>query len=697
MISLGLGVPSKFLSLCARLAFLLAAVAGLLLPASLVAQVTFEPNGGPGYVNFGSQAIGSTSAAQTLNFAISGGTAVGSIGVVTLGAPNLDFTDAGGSTCTAKAYGSDTACTVNVKFKPPVAGLRLGAVVFYSRTGLSGTQLASVPISGIGTGPQIAYGPGVQTVVDSGLDHPFGVTVDGAGDVLIANLGGKHVVKVPAGGGAQTTVGKGLWNPSATAVNGAGDVFIADVVQHFLVKVPAGGGAQTTVQGFANPYGVAVDGAGNVFVSDAYTNLVVELPAGGGAQTTVGSGFDEPFGVAVDSAGDVYVADSGNSRVVKVSAGSGGQTTVGSGLYEPTGVAVDGAGDVFIADRGNGRVVEVPAGGSAQTTVGSGFNEPVGVAVDGAGDVFIADWVNGQVVKVRRSGPPTLAFPTATIAGTTDTTDGTKTAEILNIGNQALNFSAALSYPADFSEPSSDSNACISSTSLSAGQECDVPVEFTPQSNGVFSKDVMLTDNNLNGSGVHQNIPVTGTGNKKTPSITWKPAPLVIDSKLTAAQLNAKASVPGKFVYTPAVGTEIKTTTETLKAVFTPTNTTDYNSVTISVPLPVSVIKLSPTSINFGTVKLDSITTKDVTVTNLGPDAVAIDNPVLSVVKNGDSEEFGAENLCPKSLAAHKSCTIKVEFVAGPFYHQQSATLSVEDSSPGSPQTVSLTALTKEP
>jgi hypothetical protein len=94
---------------------------------------------------------------------------------------------------------------------------------------------------------------------------------------------------------------------------------------------------------------------------------------------------------------------------------------------------------------------------------------------------------------------------------------------------------------------------------------------------------------------------------------------------------------------------------------------------------------------------LDSITTRNVTVSNLGPDAVAIYNPLLSIVKNGDSKEFVALNLCPKSLAAHESCTIKVQFVAGPFYTQQSATLSVMDSSPGSPQKVSLTALTKEP
>ena len=56
-----------------------------------------------------------------------------------------------------------------------------------------------------------------------------------------------------------------------------------------------------------------------------------------------------------------------------------------------------------------------------------------------------------------------------------------------------------------------------------------------------------------------------------------------------------------------------------------------------------------------------------------------------------------AVNLCPSSLAAGKSCTIKVSFIAGPFYSPQSATLSVVDNAYGSPQTVKLTATVINP
>ena len=43
---------------------------------------------------------------------------------------------------------------------------------------------------------------------------------------------------------------------------------------------------------------------------------------------------------------------------------------------------------------------------------------------------------------------------------------------------------------------------------------------------------------------------------KATPTITWStPADITYGTALSATQLNATASVPGTFVYTPAAGT----------------------------------------------------------------------------------------------------------------------------------------------
>jgi phosphotransferase system HPr-like phosphotransfer protein len=103
-------------------------------------------------------------------------------------------------------------------------------------------------------------------------------------------------------------------------------------------------------------------------------------------------------------------------------------------------------------------------------------------------------------------------------------------------------------------------------------------------------------------------------------------------------------------------------------------------------------VTVSPSTIAFGTVSLGSITTKTITVTNNGTAPVTINQPILSIVKGGNSNEFVAVNLCLTPLAAGKSCTITIAFLAGPYYTPQTATLEIMDSAPGSPQPVTLSA-----
>ena len=300
---------------------------------------------------------------------------------------------------------------------------------------------------------------GVQTTVPaSGLNGPFGVAVDRAGDVFIADFFNNRVVEVPAGGGAQTTVGSGLNYPAGVAVDGAGDVFIADAGNNRVVEVPSGGGAQTTVgTGLYSPMGVAVDGAGNVFIADTPHNRVVEVPAGGGAQTTVGTGLGELFGVAVDGAGDVFIADTLNNRVVEVPAGGGAQTTVGSGLPFPAGVAVDGAGDLFIADYHNNRVVEVQL-----------------VAVN-FGSVNICP--GGQTTPAPCSATLTLNYSVKA-----DTTFGS-TVKVLTQGAPNLDFTLS-------------STTCTGT--VTAGNSCTVNVQFAPLAPGLRMGAVQLTDSSAN-------------------------------------------------------------------------------------------------------------------------------------------------------------------------------------------------------
>jgi hypothetical protein len=74
-----------------------------------------------------------------------------------------------------------------------------------------------------------------------------------------------------------------------------------------------------------------------------------------------------------------------------------------------------------------------------------------------------------------------------------------------------------------------------------------------------------------------------------TPSITWsKPADITYGTVLSSTQLNATASVPGSFVYTPASGTVLSAGTHILHADFTPTDTANYTNATADVTINVS-------------------------------------------------------------------------------------------------------------
>jgi uncharacterized repeat protein (TIGR02543 family) len=100
---------------------------------------------------------------------------------------------------------------------------------------------------------------------------------------------------------------------------------------------------------------------------------------------------------------------------------------------------------------------------------------------------------------------------------------------------------------------------------------------------------------------------VSLTVNPATPTITWAaPAPITYGTALSATQLNASASVNGNLVYTPPAGTVLGAGTQTLSVTFTPSDTTDYATVTQTVALTVNqatptVTWATPTAVSYGT------------------------------------------------------------------------------------------------
>ena len=117
-------------------------------------------------------------------------------------------------------------------------------------------------------------------------------------------------------------------------------------------------------------------------------------------------------------------------------------------------------------------------------------------------------------------------------------------------------------------------------------------VNFTPTDTASYStatKTVLLT--------------VT----QATPTVAWSnPASIIYGTALSAIQLNATASVPGSFTYTPAVGNVPAAGIETLSVTFTPNDTASYSTVTKTVSLTVTqgepaITWNNPASISYGT------------------------------------------------------------------------------------------------
>jgi hypothetical protein len=94
----------------------------------------------------------------------------------------------------------------------------------------------------------------------------------------------------------------------------------------------------------------------------------------------------------------------------------------------------------------------------------------------------------------------------------------------------------------------------------------------------------------------------TLTVNRATPTLNWpNPADIAYGTALSSTQLAATASIAGSFTYTPAAGTVLKAGAgQTLSVSFTPTDRTDYATVTstatISVTRATPVLTVGATS-----------------------------------------------------------------------------------------------------
>jgi hypothetical protein len=312
------------------------------------------------------------------------------------------------------------------------------------------------------------------------FDGPQGTAVDSAGNVYVADTANHTIRKITAGGVVSTLAGLAgnpgsadgtnsgarFNNPYGVAVDSAGTVYVADTDNSTIRKVTPGG-VVTTLAGLAgfngstdgtntgarffDPCGVAVDGAGNLYVADTYNSTIRKITPSGIVTTLAGSAgntgstngfgsaarFNNPYGVAVDGAGNVYVADTYNSTIRKITpagavstlAGLAGNfgTTDGAGpaarFFFPLGVGVDTATNVYVADEDSQAIRRVTSAGVATTLAGlpgsfgsadgtgngAQFYYPSGIAVDSAGILYVADQGNDTIRKGGLAfGPPSI-------------------------------------------------------------------------------------------------------------------------------------------------------------------------------------------------------------------------------------------------------------------------------------------------
>lgn len=225
------------------------------------------------------------------------------------------------------------------------------------------------------------------------LNQPSSVAFDGAGNLYIADTINSVIRKVTPGGIISTvagdnTLGGGysgdggaataaaLYWPEGVTVDGVGNLYIADTMNHVVRKVTVGGiistvagnhalaagytgdGGPATSAQLSTPGSVVVDGAGNLYIADG--NFVIRKVDTLGTITTFagvtapdywgdyGPATSAHFGtvkdLTFDSSGNLVFTDSTNNAVRKIDTSTGIITPVaGRGYYYGNGIPATNA------------------------------------------------------------------------------------------------------------------------------------------------------------------------------------------------------------------------------------------------------------------------------------------------------------------------------------------------------------------
>lgn len=278
------------------------------------------------------------------------------------------------------------------------------------------------------------------------LNMPYGVAVDGSGNIYIADTRDQEIRVV---------------NPSTGIIN----TFAGNGLSCFNQKSGCGDGGPPASALLWSPKGVFTDAAGDVYIADTFSNRIRFVAFGSNVITTLvdktgtlgfsGDGgaatsadLDGPGGIFADSAGNLLVSDTGNQRVRQVtngatptivtiaggSLGGDGGSPTQAWLADPWDVAEDAAGDLYIVDQANNRIRKITNPGQSNaviaTVVGTGMagytgdgglavnatlNGPSAIALDSNGNLYIVD-ANNLVVRAVNTGSSSITLGAVVIA-----------------------------------------------------------------------------------------------------------------------------------------------------------------------------------------------------------------------------------------------------------------------------------------
>jgi len=438
--------------------------------------------------------------------------------------------------------------------------------------------------------------------------HPFSLIMDTATNLYVADTynstirkvtlaGTNWVVNTLAGQSANFGAADGTGTmaqfryPFGVAVDGGGNLYVADTYNQTIREVtPVGTNwVVTTLVGLADnsgsmdgtnstarfyyPGGVAVDGATNLYVADTYNSTIRKVtpvganwivttlagqPGDPGSADGMGSAaqFNNLFGLGLDTASNVFVADYGNSTIRKVT---------------PTGVVTTLAGQPGVSGTNDG------TGSAAQ------FAEPAGVTVDSAGNLYVADTDNDTIRK--GSLKPVIVIPPQSL------TVGYGASATFTI---TANGAPPLTYQWLFNTTNLTDNAHIT------GSQSNVLTLTSVTLSNAGAYQVIVS--NVYGS---TSAYVTLTVTPAIPIIWWpNPAPIIYGTALSSDQLDAMANVPGSFAYNPTTGEVLNAGANVLSVVFTPSNTiaypgnANYTNAATNVTIMVSTAPLTVTAAN---------------------------------------------------------------------------------------------------